>query len=353
MINSKKYIQQLKIIAIQEESLLRCFQNKRVFITGICGLIGSYVADLLFEANKVLGLNCNIFGVDRDEKLINERFSKNNNVFCLDINNLDSLPDISFDYVMHTASNTSPIDYGTKPIDTISTIVLGTKNILDYCIKTKSKKMLFCSSVEVYGSPIEGVDSFDEEYNGFLNINKTRSGYPASKRCVESLLNAYADEHENFSFVTARIARIYGPTKIPGDTKVVSQFIDNVVDNENIVLKSSGEQVYTFGYVGNCALALLYLLVFGKNREAFNVGDYDSTMSLKDYALKLSKIGGVNIEFAKQNAIEQKSYSKVSKATMSLKKIKSLGWEQTFSFENGIVSTIAVLRELKENGEKI
>ena len=250
------------------------------------------------------------------------------------------------DIIIHAASNTSPVDYATKPIDTIWTNIFGAKKLCELAVRCKTRRFLFCSSVEAYGRNNGDVDAFKEDYSGYVDCNTVRANYPAAKRCSEALLNAYAAECPDFEFVTARIGRFYGPTVIRSDSKAPSQFIKNAVNNESIVLKSAGTQLFSWGYVGDCATALLTILAKGEKGNAYNVADPGSCRMLKDFAGIAAQSGNGKLEFVEQTTIEKAGYSKVGKATLDTSKLEALGWSAIHRLETGIPRTVKYLREI-------
>lgn len=284
--------------------------NAKILITGAAGLIGSYFIDLIICANKLLDTHIKVIAVDYNKDLLNKRFPDefDNTIekYYDDIN--CKVPDISdVDYVIHAASHTSPTDYALKPIETIRTNVIGAMNLLDFCIDTKVKKFLFCSSVEAYGINNGDVDEFTEDYSGYVNCNTLRAGYPSAKRVSEALCNAYAGENTDFTFNVARIGRIYGPTVIEGDTKAPSQFLDDAVNSRNIVLKSDGMQEFSYGYVGDCATAILFILTKGENGEAYNIADPGSRIRLRDFATIAAKPEEHKLFFKPKMQLRQKA----------------------------------------------
>jgi len=325
------------------------FDGKTFFISGAAGLIGSYFIDLLVEANKHLGLNIHIFACDRNEELLKSRFpDEHNDVVTRVATDVCSakISAVDVDYVIHAASNTSPYDYATKPVDTIRTNVEGTCRLCEFAIANGAKRFLLCSSVEAYGRNNGDVDDFTEDYSGYVDSNTVRANYPTSKRCAEAICNAYAAENPDFDFVIARIGRYYGPTVLREDNKAPTQFIKNAVANESIVLKSSGTQLYSWGYVGDCATGLLTMLIKGKKGNAYNVADPHDRRTLKEFATIAANAGNGQVEFEEQSAIEQSGYSKITKATMDVSKLESLGWRSRIHMDVGIPRTVRILREL-------
>ena len=351
MLKIDEYKAELQDYAQSNENLLRGFSGRSLFVSGAAGLIGSYLIDLLAVASECYGLKLRICACDRNADLLSSRFAGMNGVVeCLPIDVcVGVLPTGHFDYVIHAASNTSPVDYATKPIDTIWTNVFGAKRLLDFSVSCRAKRFLFCSSVEAYGRNNGDTDFFAEDYSGYVDCNTVRANYPASKRCVEALCNAYAAENPGFGFVTARIGRFYGPTVIAGDAKAPSQFIGNAVRGEDIIMKSDGTQLYSWGYVGDCVTALLTILLKGKAGEAYNVADPASCAQLRDFAKYAAEAADVNVVFAKQSEVEQTGYSKITKATLNVDKLCGLGWTAKYHLSEGIGRTVRYLRELKED----
>ena len=196
-------------------------------------------------------INCKVYALGRNEKKAKERFSEywndENFVFIeCDINK--EIPDINIkkiDYFIHAASNTHPVAYATEPISTIMTNIIGTKNMLESAIKHNASRFLFISSVEIYGENRGDVQYFSEEYCGYIDCNTLRAGYTESKRAGEALCQAYIAE-KNIDIVIARLPRVYGPTMLMSDTKALSQFIKKGLLKENVVLKSEGNQQFSY-----------------------------------------------------------------------------------------------------------
>lgn len=115
------------------------------------------------------------------------------------------------------------------------TNIVGNKNVLDYCKLHKSTRLILTSTFEVYGT-IDGVSVYKENMSGVIDQTILRNGYPESKRSCELLLRSYVDEY-NINAVIVRLPSVYGPTMLKSDSKAHAQFIKNVLNREDIVLK--------------------------------------------------------------------------------------------------------------------
>ncbi len=346
MIYKPGYERELSEYIHANETLIRRFDGRSFLVSGAAGLIGSYLIDLLIQAHRELGIRIRVLACDRDGGFLERRFP---DVFSdivkrcvLDICTGD-LPDEPADYVVHAASNTSPIDYATKPVDTILTNVLGMNRLCEFAVRHGAKRFLQCSSVEAYGRNNGDTDAFGEDYSGYVDSNTVRAGYPSAKRCAEALCNAYATEHHGFDFVIARIGRYFGPTVLFNDTKAPTQFIMNAVHGEDIVLKSDGMQLYSWGYVGDCAVAMLLLLLDGVNGQAYNIAD-PAPLRLRDFAETAAEAGGRKIVFQLPTETEKAGYSTITKATMDVSKLSALGWTVRIPLREAVRRTVEYLK---------
>lgn len=314
-------------------------KEKRILVTGATGLIGSCLIDVFIEANNC-GANNIIYALGRSKDKLESRFGTSVVPIVQDVV-LPISNDLVFDFIFHGASNADPRSYATQPVETILTNILGNKNVLDYCKEHKETKMLLMSTFEVYGE-ITGVDVYSENMSGVIDQTVLRNGYPESKRSSELLLRSYVDEYA-ISAVIARLPSVYGPTMLKNDSKAHAQFIRNVLNGENIVLKSKGEQRRTYCYVIDVVSALLKIMECGVNGECYNVANENSIASIADVAKTCAEISGTNVVFDLPDEIENKGFSKSKNCILDNSKLKSLGWEGKFSLVEGMVETIDYL----------
>lgn len=323
-------------------------RDKSVLICGATGLIGSFLVDVLMYKNTYHNLNCTVLATGRNMQRGKERFARylNNVLFrflAVDINgNFDIEKNVH--YIVHLASNTHPIAYATDPVGTILTNIIGTDNLLRLAVEKKVQRFLFASSVEIYGENRGDCELFDERYCGYIDCNTLRAGYPEGKRAGEALCQAYIQQY-GLDIVITRLARTYGATVLATDTKAISQFIQKGVKGENIVLKSEGNQLYSYSYVADAVSALLVCLFNGVCGEAYNVADAASNITLKELATLIADYVGTKVVFELPSKTESTGYSKATKAIMSEKKIKEIGWFPMYSMGEGIRRTIKMLKD--------
>lgn len=329
---------------LDAESMRKMFRGKVFMITGARGLIGSELVDTLMYADRRYDLNCKVYAVVRNMQAAADRFREyeNNGHFQLvqaDINRDEISIEGTIDYLIHGASNTHPIYYATRPIDTILTNTVGTERMLRFASKHGCKRFVFLSSVEIYGENRRDVDKFSENYLGYLDCNTLRAGYPEGKRLGETLCQAYKEE-KNLDCVIARISRAYGPGLLKEDSKALSQFLKNALNREDIVLKSKGDQFYSYVYVADVVSGLLFLIAHGQNGEAYNLSGMKSDVTLAQLAGYVAQTAGVKVIFDVPDAKEAAGYSKATKALLDTEKIGKLGWSSRYSIQDGIRRTL-------------
>lgn len=327
--------------------------NKSIMLSGATGLLGSFLVDVILEKDLTSDLNCTVYALGRDEQKAKVRFSKFSEdkhlIFIpYDIKNSFVRNDIgTVDYVLHLASNTHPMQYSTDPIGTITTNIIGLQNMLDFAIDHHATRFAFASSNEIYGENRGDVEFFDEAYCGYINSNTMRAGYPESKRCGEALCQAYKVQM-GLDVVIPRFTRSYGPTMLMSDTKAISQFIKKGIAGEDIILKSNGNQYYSYQYVSDSISGLLTVMLCGKTGEAYNIAEKHSDITLKELAAIISGINGKEVVFEIPDAIEAAGYSTATKARLDGHKLQALGWKPKYDIRTGMERTIRILRELQE-----
>lgn len=343
------YRRQIQKIA-ENELLWNKLKGKCILLSGATGMLGKCFADLLMEWNgrASAGDKIKLVALSRDKERAKERLAEcfGEDWFChaaCDVNL--AIPQLGeVDYVIHAASNTHPIQYATDSIGTITSNIIGTKNLLDYSVEHKAEKFCFVSSVEIYGENSGDVESFDEKYLGYLDCNTLRAGYPESKRLGEALCNAYGNTYQ-LDFVIPRLSRAYGPTMLQSDSKAISQFIKKAAAQEDIVLKSEGNQKYSYTFVTDAVTGILYTLLFGENGGAYNIADRESDITLKDLAGILADIAGTQVVFELPDAKERAGYSTATKAMLDAGKLEKLGWKAAVHMSEGLRCTVETIRD--------
>lgn len=323
--------------------------GKHLLLSGATGMIGSCLVDVLMLQNEKKGTGTHVYALGRNEVKARERFARwwGSPLFHFvrgDVNTgaFEGLPE-RLDYVLHLASNTHPVAYATDPIGTITTNIIGTRNMLEIAAGSDGCRFLFASSNEIYGENRGDRELFDESYVGYIDSNTLRAGYPESKRCGEALCQAYRKQ-KGLDVVVARLTRSFGPSLLDSDTKAMSQFLRNGVARQDIVLKSKGDQLFSYTYMADAATGLMTVLLDGTDGEAYNIAEESTDIPLKEIAALIAEAAGTKVVFDLPDAVEAVGFSKATKARLDGTKLRSLGWKARYPMREAIRRTLEVLR---------
>lgn len=321
--------------------------GKTILITGSTGLIGSCLVDYLMYRNNVLNDNIKVICSVRNKEESIKRFSKYIESKKFIIVEQDILEEINIeydaDYVIHAASGADPKTYVTNPVGVMKTNFIGTLNLLNYAKKSKAKRMMFVSSGEVYGQTLDKEAKFKEYENGNVEFLNSRSCYPESKRASETLCMAYSAQFD-IETVIGRFCHVYGPTMLKKDSRVYAQMLNNVLEDNDIVLKSEGLQIRSYCYVVDAVSAILCILLNGEKNNAYNVSDKESIVTIRTLAETIAKVSNKKVKFELPSETDKKGYTKLTQTIMDSEKLENIGWHPITKFEDGIKKTINILK---------
>ena len=225
-----------------------------ILVTGGAGFIGRHLCARLLEdeKNKVICLDNLVTGSEDNlaEFIGNPRFR----FVKFDVKNKMFFPHI--DEIYHLACIASPDKYKAMSVETLVTCFEGTKNVLDLAV-VHGAKVLFTSTSEVYGDPLEHPQT--ETYYGNVNCVGERSCYDEGKRVAETLMYEYRRVH-GLDVRIARLFNTYGPYMNLEDGRVITNFIRQVKRGEELVIYGSGNQTRSFCYVDDMIHGLLGLM---------------------------------------------------------------------------------------------
>lgn len=333
----KNNIEQLDTKEIVNSNLINWdfFRNKTVMITGATGLIGSQLVKAFLYANANKETNVNVVALVRNPQKVKDIFG-NTKKDKIKFIYQDISKELKFnkkaDFIIHTANSTSSASFVEEPVETIDSIVQGTLNVLDYARKVKSKSVVYLSSMEVYGEiPLTREEPLGENDLGYIDILKPRSSYQEGKRTAECLCSAYAHEY-NVPVKIARLAQTFGAGVDYNDNRVFAQFARNIVEKQDIILKTKGETIRSYCYITDAVVAILLMLEKGDNGESYNVANSETTCSIKEMAEMLcNKYPSSNLAIQLE---ENKQYLGTLKYHLSSEKIQNkTGWVANVSLE--------------------
>lgn len=312
----------------------RDFSGKSVVVTGATGLIGStLVRALLFCSQaKVIAA---VRNVERAQAMfVDSRTAGANLEICSWMAEQPLPVSEPIDYIFHCASQTSSSGFIQMPVETIRTAYMGTEHILQAARINSSCRVLFLSTMEIYGTPQDD-EKITEEYVGRINPLTVRNCYPESKRLCENLCVSYAREY-GVSVSIARLTQTFGPSVLLSDSRVFAEFARCVVEGRDIVLHTKGETKRNYLYTADAVRALLIIAQRGQIGEAYNVANeatYCSILEMADLVAKRLGNGRVAVRVELEKDVAAFGYAPVLHMNLDTAKLRALGWMPSVDLE--------------------
>ena len=319
---------------------------KTCLVTGGAGFIGSHIADRLIEEGY------RVIIIDNESTGLRENVPPKATYLLGDVTRLDDL-DKAFshgiDVVFHIAGQASTIRSFDDPIDDLTVNVIGTINVLKMCLKYRVPRLMYASSMTVYGHPGDIPTPETEPC-------KPISYYGITKYAAERYVHATADRVDldfEFRVTSFRMFNVYGERQSLENPYqgVVSIFIANVLNREPITIHSDGEQSRDFVHIQDVVDAWMAALdneaAYG---QVFNLGTgtrrsinelVDVTLAAFDYSRATYPVRYAPVRPGDQRHMA----ADITKAS------RILGWRPKVAFAEGMERTIrwAVKRQSEEH----
>lgn len=339
------------LVSIASYEPLTLLANKTILITGATGLVGSALVKALLVYNQNHDRKIDILAVVRDRKKAEDLFSpfpaaSGISYICQDLLvPLDG--SVRSDYIVHAASVTTSSLFVSKPVETIETTVLGTRNILEYARTQELSAAVYLSSMEVYGRVGESEERTEEETLGDIDILSVRSSYSEGKRMAECMCHAYCAEY-GVPVTIARLAQTFGPGIGEQENRVFAQFARSVVSNSDIVLHTTGQSVGNYCYLADTVKGILLLLLKGKAGEAYNIVNEETTRTIAQMAELVASSVSDNAIRVVYDIPEQSAtlgYAPQTGLRLSSRKLNELGWHAQVDLKQAYCRLVSALRE--------
>lgn len=325
------------------------FRNTSVLITGATGMLPIYMLWMLIYLNEYHHYNITIYAVVRDSERAKKVLGGYSGEGYLHVIVQDvSVPihiDAPIQYIIHAASQASPKYYSSDPVGTINANVLGTVNTLNLARHQKDfRGYLYFSSADIYGIvPPEHIPFKETDY-GYIDLLNVRSCYCESKRMGEQLCVAYWQQY-GIPTHMIRIFHTYGPYMRLDDRRAFADFVRNVVNNEDIILKTDGTTQRTFCYVADAVRAYFLVLLCGEIGLAYNVANTKECVSIRQLAETLVSAfpeKGLHVRIVKDptDTVTTKMDNPVKVAIPDCTRINELGWDAHITIAGGFRRTI-------------
>ena len=302
----------------------------KVLITGGAGFIGSNLCErLLNMGHEVLCLDNFYTGSKNNiaEFLGNSKFE----VIRQDISEPFL---IEADFIINLACPASVPHYQKDPLKTMKDNIYGIFNVMENVRRLKIP-VLHTSTSEVYGSP--GVHPQPESYNGNVNPVSIRSCYDEGKRAAETIMFDYHRQH-GADIKVVRVFNTYGPKMLKNDGRVVSNFIVQALQGDDLTVYGDGKQTRSFCYISDLIDGIM---LFMENKSGFtgpvNLGNnYEFTVI--DFAkLVISLTGSKSkirfVELPKDDPVQRNPDLTLAR--------KILGYNPKVDIEEGLKKTIS------------
>jgi len=308
---------------------------KRALVTGGAGFIGSHLCDRLLRDNYDVICVDNLFTGSKD----NIRHLLDNKYFEFIRHDITVPLYVECDEIYNLACPASPKYYQQDPIKTGKTSIYGAINMLGLAKRTNSR-ILQASTSEVYGDP--EIHPQIEAYWGNVNPIGARSCYDEGKRAAETFFMDYYRQHD-LDIKIMRIFNTYGSRMSVYDGRVISNFIVQAINNEDITIYGDGKQTRSFCHVSDLVEAMVRLMHTEKGFTGpINVGN-PSEVNIYDLAQKIITRVGSSSQIVFRD-LPQDDPSR-RKPNIDLAK-KVLGWQPVIQLDEGLDDTIAYFRKI-------
>tara|TARA_B100001093_G_scaffold416237_1_gene406837 strand:- start:1087 stop:2019 length:933 start_codon:yes stop_codon:yes gene_type:complete len=298
----------------------------KILVTGGAGFIGSNLIKSLINNYNVICVDNLITGSISN---IQEFIDLENFTFIQ--SDIIDLENIECDFIYNLACIASPVWYSKYPIETIKTCTDGLFKIVDIA-KENNASLFHASTSEVYGDPL--VSPQKETYHGNVNSYGPRSCYDEGKRCAEAILYNYKDE---LNLYIGRIFNTYGPNMQINDGRVISNFITQAIEGNNLTINGDGTQTRSFCYIDDL-IKFLVMLPTSKQKiyNPFNVGNNEE--------IEIKQVAETVINITKSNSdieFHDLPTNDPLKRMPDISKInEKFDWKPTIPLEKGIKKSL-------------
>jgi UDP-glucuronate decarboxylase len=320
--------------------------NKPIsLVTGGAGFIGSNLCRYLLEQNHIV-ICLDNFSTGNMNNINSLVTYPNFLIKKADIVEKQFFPHL--DYIFHLACPASPVKYQEDGYKTLQTSLMGTMNVLDLCL-THNCKMLFSSTSEIYGDPLEHPQK--ETYYGNVNTVGPRSCYDEGKRCAETLIYEFRKKHPKLSdkLKIVRIFNTYGPNMSLDDGRIMTNILKSIINNTAITIYGDGSQTRSFCYIEDLIYGI-YKMIMSDETGPINLGNPDNEITIKKLVSIFETILGRNLEVEYINLPDDDPKKRNPDITLAIHK---LGWCPQIDIYNGISKFIESINRSNSNTETI
>lgn len=320
------------------------FDKKNVIVAGGAGFIGSHLCDELVKTSKVICIDDFVSSSVRniDHLLANPDFIFINHDLAepIDLESIDELKRFRIEFqgiqeVYNLACPMSPRRFLENRLDILLANSYVVKNLLDISLKYGAKMLHFSSSV-VYGPRHEDDRNYKAKESDFGLVDQLseRSAYDEGKRFAESMVSNYRDIYQLDARIV-RLFRIYGPRMEANDDQMIPDFINNALDNKDLVLAGDDSFSSSFCYIED-AIDGVFKFMDSDLSGPINIGS-DVDVKMLDLVNLIIKNTDSSSKIVYQD--RKLFFSELILPDIHLAK-NQLNWMPVVTLENGIKKTI-------------
>jgi nucleoside-diphosphate-sugar epimerase len=312
--------------------------GKSIFITGGTGFFGKWLLESFVYINKKLQLNASLTVLSRDPDLFLAAFPFYKSESAIHFIKGDILtvafPSNQFQYIIHAATAADAVLNRNDPMLMLDTITEGTKRMLAFARSQPLESFLFTSSGAVYGKQPEAVTHVKEADGFAININDPLSAYAEGKRIAELYCSVSHIKH-GLPVKIARSFAFVGPYLPLNKHFAIGNFLLNVLNQEDILIKGDGTPYRSYLYAADLAVWLWTILLKGENNVPYNVGS-DAPYSIAEIA---GLVAATNSKVAVKIMGKPKQGVPVERYVPSITRAQTLGLKVGIDIQQAILKT--------------
>lgn len=332
-------VEDLEHIFENTQDILESFRGKSIFLTGGTGFFGKWLLESFIYINEKLELNATITTLTRNPEAFLSEYpfykEHTDTVHFVkgDILTYDFNLDEKFQYIIHAATSSDEKKNLSNPIILADSIIEGTKNVLNFATKNPIVSFLNISSGAIYGSQPAEISKIKESDCFCIDLYNPKASYYESKRTSEMYASLNYEQY-NLPVKTARCFTFVGPYLPLEKHFAIGNFINNILNEEDIIIRSNGMSIRSYMYMSDLIVWLLKILIKGEINTAYNVGS--------DYPVKIKDLAGIISENSNSKVIVQDEGSNEAGNLYvpDIERAKSLGLTIKINLKDAIDKTI-------------
>lgn len=339
-----------QVLSKQLNSLAEKYNGKTILVSGSTGLIGARIIALISKLHNEYDNSIKGIGLYRNESKLKKTMPvvPDGIEFCRWDMDENQMPEIGpYDAIIHCAGISGGKKMHLKdPRRFFTTNIGSTQKLLDYNAQHSKAPFLFVSSYEVYGD-VQQETPFNEEYPSTVDTFALRSSYAEMKRMSEMMCCMWSSQF-GFNAYTVRLTSTFGEGVEYDDPRFFAEFARCIIENRDIILKSSGGTMRSYLDADDAATAMLYVIDSGQNGN-YNLTNMQNAISIRDIAKRMIEVSGseIKLKFDIAEDVSKLGYRKEGCTLMDATKLMDLGWRPVFTLNETIDKLIKSMRNTK------